>query len=151
MTLRTVNRQLFSIFFATIALSAAAAPAPLNPAQACQWLPLPEVLNSRFAQSFSKSEAEHEKNVQRFINGYYQQLGRDLINRQGETPYLDTLHGLLGSNHQCNFLFARALMQTANSYQFADTLWSWRLDADQSAADKMASSVQSDIKAPVNQ
>ena len=129
MTLHTMNKQLFSIFFSTIALSAAAVTPSAPTVPSCDWQPFESVLNSRFAQSFSKSQAEHEKNVQRFINGYYQQLGQDLINRQGETPYLDTLHGLLGSNHQCDFLFARALMQTANSYQFADTLWSWRLDA----------------------
>lgn len=128
--MKAFNKQVFSIFFSAIALSAAAQDIAAPKAPSCNWLPFNEVLHSRFAQSFSKSSAEHEKNVQRFINGYYQQLGRDLINRRGATPYLDTLHSLLGSNHQCDFLFARALMQTANSYQFADTLWSWRLDAD---------------------
>lgn len=128
--MKAFNKQVFSIFFSLIALPAMAADIAAPKVPSCDWRPFEEVLNSRFAQSFSKSTAEHEKNVQRFINGYYQQLGQDLINRQGATPYLDTLHGLLGSNHQCDFLFARALMQTANSYQFADTLWSWRLDAD---------------------
>lgn len=127
-------KQLFSVFLLLNALWAQAAEkTPALEPQLCQWQPLAQVLQSRYARTFSKHLQEHERNLQRFVNGYYQQIGRDLINRAGDTPHLDSLHVLLGTDHRCDLLFARVLMRTENSYQFADTLWLLRLDADKQA------------------